>query len=135
VVEPGGCGAGDLPLGLVLVVGLHQLPVLLLDLLGVLAGWPEQQRLEMAEQVLAACWVTCPSATPACRSPTNPKIAGLQIRRSRSPEGQPLVSAKPRAILKRSGEHACQRISMRTGNARYSADERVPCRPTGGTPG
>ena len=43
-------------------------------------------------------------------------------RRSGSPGIRPLASARPQAILKRSGGHACQGISMRTGNARYSAD-------------
>lgn len=45
--------SGDLALRLVLIVGLEELLVLLLDLPGVLAGRAEQQLLEMVEQVLA----------------------------------------------------------------------------------
>jgi hypothetical protein len=32
-------------------------------------------------------------------------------------------------------EYAELCMGMRLGNVRYSADERVPCRPTGGKPG
>lgn len=48
----GGRRAGDVALRPVLVVGLDQLLVLLLDVLGVLARRAEQQLLEVAEQVL-----------------------------------------------------------------------------------
>ena len=50
--QGGGRRAGDLPLRLVLVDGLDQLRVLLVSLLGALAGRAEQQRLQVAEQVL-----------------------------------------------------------------------------------
>src|SRR6185437_3873878 len=49
----GGCLAGDLALGMVLVVGLDELGELVLGLLGVRAGRAEQQGLQVAEQVLA----------------------------------------------------------------------------------
>ena len=52
VPQPGGCRPGDLSLRLVLVVGLDELLVLLLELLGVLARRAEQQLLQVAEQVL-----------------------------------------------------------------------------------
>jgi len=69
-----------------------------------------------------------------------PAITGRSARRQRTSHkantgeysaiwlaggGRPLVSAKPRAALKRPGEHACQRISMPTGNARYSAESDI----------
>ena len=52
MTQPGGCRSGDLSLRLLLVVGLDELLVLLLDLLGVLARPAEQQLLQMSEQVL-----------------------------------------------------------------------------------
>ena len=53
LAQGGGDAAGDLSLRLVLVVGLDQLGVLLLDLLGVLARRAEQQRLQVVKQILA----------------------------------------------------------------------------------
>src|SRR5690348_5274659 len=47
------CLAGDVSFGLVLGVGVDELGVLVLDVLGVLAERAEQQRLQVAEQVLA----------------------------------------------------------------------------------
>ena len=65
--QGGGGRTGDLPLRPVLVVGADELRVLLADLPRVLTRRPEQDLLQVAEQVLAASRVTCPSATPACR--------------------------------------------------------------------
>ena len=51
--QGGGGRAGDLPLGLVLVVGLDELRILLVDLLRILARRAEQELLQVVEQVLA----------------------------------------------------------------------------------
>ena len=53
VAQGDGCVASDLSLRLVLVIGLQELGVLLLDLLGILAGRAEHQLLEVVVQVLA----------------------------------------------------------------------------------
>ena len=53
VPQGGGRVAGNLPVRLVLVIDLHELVVLLLHLLGILAGRPEEQLLELVEHVLA----------------------------------------------------------------------------------
>jgi hypothetical protein len=71
VTHGGGCPAGDLPLRLVLVVGLDELGVLLPDLPGVWSRRAEQQRLEAAERVLPDLPGRLPLGNPACRSPTN----------------------------------------------------------------
>src|SRR6266567_3391270 len=52
VAQGGDRGAGDLPLGLVLVIDLHELVVALLYLLWVLVRRAEQQLLKLIEQVL-----------------------------------------------------------------------------------
>jgi hypothetical protein len=62
-------------LRLVLVEGLDQLRVLLVSLLGALAGRAEQQRLQVLNRSCPAGWATCPSATAACRRPVNAATA------------------------------------------------------------
>jgi hypothetical protein len=61
--------AGDLPLRLVLVVGLQELRVLLLDLLGVLARRAEQQWLQVVVQVLACLRGHLPIGDPRFQVP------------------------------------------------------------------
>ena len=64
-----GCVAGDLPLGLVLVVGLQELRVLPLDLLGVSARRAEQQLLQVVVQVLARRQGDLPVGDPCFQIP------------------------------------------------------------------
>ena len=54
MAQPDGCVAGNFPVLAVLVIGLQELRVLLLDLLRGLARRAEQQLLEVVVQVLAS---------------------------------------------------------------------------------
>lgn len=72
--QAGGGGPGDLALRQALVVRLNQLLVLL-DLLGFWPGGPNSSCCRWLNRSWPAGWAICPSATAACRSPTNAAAA------------------------------------------------------------
>jgi hypothetical protein len=140
------CLAGDVPSGLVLGAGVDELGVLVLDVLRILAGRGEQQRLQVAEQVLAGL----PGHLPV-------SDAGLQAadqdgsrrgdRRQRSGRGLPCRRPAWRGrlvlqLLSRSGA-AVRRLSPRQRDSSLSRPaqdrrharqrSRTRCRPGHGS--